>query len=59
MFTFWKELWQDETGMSTVECAVGTIGAAAFGALLLAIAKSDTIREALMGIIQQALNSGL
>lgn len=59
MLTFLKELWHDEAGMSTVEYAVGTIGAAAFGALLLAIAKSDTIRDALMGIIEQALNMGL
>lgn len=58
MLNFLTELWNDDAGMSTVEYAVGTIGAAAFGALLLAIAKSDTVQSALMDIIQQALQIG-
>jgi len=48
-------LWMDDAGMSTVEYAIGTIGAAAFGAVLIAVVKSDGVQQALLDIIQQAL----
>lgn len=48
-------LWMDDAGMSTVEYAIGTIGAAAFGAVLIAVVKSDSVQHALLDIIQQAL----
>ena len=50
-----ETLWMDDAGMSTVEYAVGTIGAAAFGAVLIAVVKSDGVQQALLDIIQQAL----
>lgn len=48
-------VWADDSGMSTVEYAIGTIGAAAFGAVLIAVVKSDGVQQALLNIIQQAL----
>ena len=42
--------------MSTVEYAIGTIAAAAFGAVLIAVVKSDSVQQSLLNIIQQALN---
>ncbi|WP_373567073.1 DUF4244 domain-containing protein [Lawsonella clevelandensis] len=49
-------MWSDESGMSTVEYAIGTIAAAAFGAVLIAVVKSDSVQQSLLNIIQQALN---
>jgi hypothetical protein len=45
-----------DAGMSTVEYAVGTIAAAAFGAVLYTVVSGDSIPDALGGIIEQALN---
>lgn len=42
-----------EEGATTVEYAIGTIAAAGFAGLL--ILKSDTVRSALEGLIQEAL----
>ena len=47
----------DESGMSTAEYAVGTIAAAAFGALLYTVVTGDNILNALTGIIGRALNT--
>ena len=48
-----------DAGMSTVEYAVGTIAAAAFGAVLYMVVSGDSIPDALGGIIEQALNTSV
>ena len=50
------EHYRDERGMSTVEYALGTVAAAAFGALLYTIVTSDVVEQALTGIFTRALN---
>jgi hypothetical protein len=50
-------LWVDESGMSTVEYAIGTIAAAAFGAILYTVVTGDSIVSALTNIIAKALTS--
>lgn len=47
----------DEAGMSTVEYAIGTIAAAAFGAILYTVVTGDSIVGALTNIITRALNT--
>jgi len=47
----------DESGMSTVEYAIGTIAAAAFGAILYGVVTGDSIVGALTNIINRALNT--
>lgn len=47
----------DESGMSTVEYAIGTIAAAAFGAILYSVITGDSIVGALTNIINRALNT--
>ena len=47
----------DESGMSTVEYAICTIAAAAFGAILYAVVTGDSIVSALTTIIGRALNT--
>ena len=47
----------DDTGMSTVEYAIGTIAAAAFGAILYTVVTGDSIVAALTNIINRALNT--
>lgn len=47
----------DEAGMSTVEYAIGTIAAAAFGAILYTVVTGDSIVAALTNIIARALNT--
>ena len=47
----------DESGMSTVEYAIGTIAAAAFGAILYTVVTGDSIVSALTNIIDRALNT--
>ena len=49
----------DETGMSTVEYAIGTIAAAAFGAVLYTVVTGDSIVGALTNIITRALNTSV
>jgi hypothetical protein len=51
------ELFVDEAGMSTVEYAIGTVAAAAFGAILYGVVTGDSIVSALTGIISRALNT--
>ena len=46
-----------ESGMSTVEYAIGTIAAAAFGAILYTVVTGDSIVSALTNIIGRALNT--
>lgn len=47
----------DESGMSTVEYAIGTIAAAAFGAILYTVVTGHSIVAALTNIIGRALNT--
>jgi len=49
----------DEDGMSTVEYAIGTIAAAAFGAILYTVVTGDSIVSALTNIINRALNTSV
>lgn len=50
-------LISDESGMSTVEYAIGTIAAAAFGAILYSVVTGDSIVGALTNIINRALTT--
>jgi O-acetylhomoserine/O-acetylserine sulfhydrylase-like pyridoxal-dependent enzyme len=52
-------LWTAEDGMSTVEYAIGTIAAAAFGAILYTVVTGDSIVSALTNIINKALNTNV
>ena len=47
----------DESGMSTVEYAIGTLAAAAFGAILYTVVTGDSIVSALTNIIARALST--
>lgn len=49
----------DDSGMSTVEYAIGTIAAAAFGAILYTVVTGDSIVTALSNIITRALNTNV
>ena len=46
-----------DDGRSTVEYAIGTIAAAAFGAILYTVVTGDSIVGALTNIITRALNT--
>ncbi|MEW5810819.1 MAG: DUF4244 domain-containing protein [Actinomycetota bacterium] len=48
-----------DDGMSTVEYAIGTIAAAAFGAILHTVVTGDSIVGALTNIITRALNTNI
>lgn len=50
-------LASDESGMSTVEYAIGTIAAAAFGAILYTVVTGDSVVSALNHIIGRALST--
>lgn len=52
-------LMVEEDGMSTVEYAIGTIAAAAFGAILYTVVTGDSIVSALTNIISRALNTNV
>jgi hypothetical protein len=52
-------LFVDDDGMSTVEYAIGTIAAAAFGAILYTVITGDSIVSALTNIITRALNTNV
>ena len=61
-----RALWErltlllvDDDGMSTVEYAIGTIAAAAFGAILYTVVTGDSIVSALTNIINRALNTNV
>jgi hypothetical protein len=49
----------DDAGMSTVEYAIGTVAAAAFGAILYTVVTGDSIVSALTNIITRALNTNV
>ena len=50
-------LMADESGMSTVEYAIGTLAAAAFGAILYTVVTGDSVVSALTRIIGRALST--
>lgn len=50
-------LMAEDDGMSTVEYAIGTIAAAAFGAILYSVVTGDSIIAALTNIINRALST--
>jgi hypothetical protein len=52
-----RTLARDDAGMSTAEYAIGTIAAAAFGALLYTVVTGDSVLGALTAIVQRALTS--
>ena len=49
----------EDDGMSTAEYAIGTIAAAAFGAVLYTVVTGEAIVDALTGIIDRALNTAV
>ena len=51
-----RGLRDGDDGMSTVEYAIGTIAAAAFGALLYTVVTGDSILTALTGLVERALS---
>jgi Flp pilus assembly pilin Flp len=51
-----NRLLRDDSGMSTVEYAVGTVAAAAFAAVLYSILSGDSVVNALTGLVQRALS---
>lgn len=60
--TLWARLTLlavEDDGMSTVEYAIGTIAAAAFGAILYTVITGDSIVSALTNIISRALNTNV
>jgi len=60
--TMWARLTLlvvDDDGMSTVEYAIGTIAAAAFGAILYTVITGDSIVSGLTNIINRALNTNV
>ncbi len=51
-----RRLRHDDTGMSTVEYAIGTIAAAAFAAVLYAVVTGNSVVTALTDLVQRALS---
>lgn len=54
-----SRLIDDDAGMSTAEYAIGTIAAAAFGAILYTVVTGDNVVSALTGIIGRALSTSV
>ena len=55
MSRFRNRISDRESGMTTVEYAIGTLAAVAFAGVLLKVLTSDTVQAALSSIIQRAL----
>ena len=53
-----RRLVTKEEGMATAEYAIGTLAAAAFAGLLLAIMRSGSLQSVLQGLIESALSAG-
>lgn len=51
-------LRHDDTGMSTVEYAIGCVAAAGFAALLYSVVTGDSVTAALTQLVQRALTAG-
>lgn len=47
----------DDSGMSTVEYAIGTVAAAAFAAILYTVLSGESVVTALTGLVQRALTT--
>ncbi|OXM72153.1 hypothetical protein CF166_16415 [Amycolatopsis sp. KNN50.9b] len=54
---WFRPIVTDDGGMSTAEYAIGTIAAAAFGALLYSVVTGDSVVAALTGLVEQALTA--
>jgi hypothetical protein len=52
-----RHIRSDDTGMSTVEYAIGTIAAAGFAAVLYTVLSGDSIVTALTALVQRALTA--
>ncbi|MDN5858409.1 MAG: DUF4244 domain-containing protein [Pseudonocardia sp.] len=52
-----RHLRDDDSGMSTVEYAIGTIAAAAFAAVLYTVVSGDSIVTALTTLVERALTA--
>ncbi len=52
-----RRLRSDDSGMSTVEYAIGTMAAAAFAAVLYTVVSGDSIMTALTALVQRALTA--
>ena len=52
-----RELGPD-AGMATAEYAMATLAACGFAGLLIAILRSDEVRQLLLGIVRQGLSLG-
>lgn len=50
-----RRILADDTGMSTVEYAIGSIAAAALAAALYAVVTGDSVVSGIEGLIQRAL----
>ncbi|MDX6742559.1 DUF4244 domain-containing protein [Actinocorallia sp. A-T 12471] len=46
---------RSDAGMTTAEYAVGTVAAAAFAGVLFKIVSSDPVQQALLNIVERAL----
>jgi hypothetical protein len=53
-----RRMLRDDTGMSTVEYAIGCVAAAAFAAVLYAVVSGDSVVTALTQLVQRALTAG-
>ena len=51
-----RRLRDDDSGMSTVEYAIGTLAAAGFAALLYTVISGDSVLNALTGLVERALS---
>ncbi|MGH3861715.1 DUF4244 domain-containing protein [Actinokineospora sp.] len=58
MTHFLRRLRRSDDGMSTVEYAIGTIAAAAFAGILLAVVNSDAVMSGLNALIARAMGGG-
>ena len=54
-----SRLISDDSAMSTAEYAIGTVAAAAFGAILYTVISGDNVVSALTGIISRALSTSI
>lgn len=54
MGNLWYPIREDESGMITVEYAIGTLAAAAFAGILLLAIKEGGVKEMILTLIKQA-----
>jgi Flp pilus assembly pilin Flp len=52
-----RRLRRDDSGMSTVEYAIGTVAAAAFAVVLWKVVTGESVTAALTQIVQRALST--